>query len=81
MRDGDELRRKYDVVWLTSFDSLWKMLDDAEMNGLKQAITQGMGFIHTGGPASFHGGFGWAACLDFTALSDVRPSPSAKGTT
>ena len=73
LRNAEELRRKYDVVWLTSFDSLWKLLNDAEADGLKQAIRQGLGFIHTGGPGSFHGGFGRGACLDFTPLAEALP--------
>ena len=73
LRDTGEIREKYDVVWLTSFDSAWKFLDDSMVQGLKQAIHQGVGFIHTGGPGSFHGGFGMGACLEFTGLGDVLP--------
>ena len=73
LRDSEQLRRDYDVVWLAAFDSLWKVLDSSEAEGLKKAVEDGLGFIHTGGHGSFHGGFGEGACLDFTALADVLP--------
>ena len=73
LRDGEELRKKYDVVWLAAFDSLWKLLEKGEAEGLRSAIEKGLGFIHTGGRGSFHGGFGEGACLDFTPLAEVLP--------
>ena len=63
LRDPAELRGKYDLIWLASFDSLWKLLDAREAEGLKQAINQGLGFIHSGGPGSFHGGSFRLLCL------------------
>ena len=73
LKNPEEIRKKYDVVWLACFDSLWKLMDDEMANGLKQAISEGMGFIHTGGPGSFHGGFGRAALIDVRSLADVLP--------
>ena len=73
LRDAEQLRKDYDVVWLAAFDSFWKLLDNNEAEGLKKAIREGVGFIHTGGRGSFHGGFGEGACLDFTPLVDVLP--------
>ena len=73
LRNPEEIRRRYDVVWLACFDSLWKLLDNEMAEGLKQAIQQGVGFIHTGGPGSFHGGFGRAALLDIRPLAEVLP--------
>ncbi len=67
------IRQKYDLVWLTAADSIWKLLGDNEAEALRDAIHEGVGFIHTGGSGSFHGGFGRAAGLDFTALADVLP--------
>ena len=61
-------RKKYDVVWLGAFDSFWKL-----RTGLKTAIHDGVGFIHSGGRGSYHGGFGEGACLDFTSLADIFP--------
>ena len=49
------------------------MLDAREAEGLKQAINHGLGFIHSGGPGSFHGGSTQAALLGFTALAEVLP--------
>lgn len=73
LHDPERIKRKYDVVWLTSFDSLWKLLNAKEAAELTEAIREGVGFIHTGGPGSFHGGFGRAACLDFTPLAEALP--------
>lgn len=73
LQDSERVRREYDLVWLTSFDSLWKLLNATDARGLKAAIHNGLSFVHTGGPGSFHGGFGRAACLDFTPLADVLP--------
>jgi len=73
LNDSEQLRKKYDVIWLAAFDSLWKLLNDDEVEGLKRAVHEGVGFIHTGGRGSFHGGFGEGACLDFTSLTDMLP--------
>ena len=73
LRDPGEIRRNFDLVWLSSFDSLWKLLDDQAANGLKQAIHEGVGFVHSGGPGSFHGGSIRASLLNFTPLADVLP--------
>lgn len=73
LRNPGELRKRYDVVWLACFDSLWKLLDNEMAEGLKQAVQEGVGFIHTGGPGSFHGGFGRAALLDVRPLAEVLP--------
>ena len=73
LKNPEEIRKKYDVVWLACFDSLWKLLDDEMADGLKQAVSQGVGFIHTGGPGSFHGGFGRAALVDVRSLTEVLP--------
>jgi beta-mannosidase len=73
LRNPEQIKQQYDIVWLTSFDSLWKLLDAKIAAGLTEAIREGVGFIHTGGPGSFHGGFGRAACLDFSRLAEVLP--------
>jgi len=71
--NADELRREFDLVWLSSFDSFWKLLDGRAAEGLKQAVHAGLGFIHSGGPGSFHGGSIRAALLNLTPLADVLP--------
>ncbi len=73
LRDAGQLRRKYDVIWLGSFEALWKVLDDDMAEGIAQAVKDGVGFIHTGGESSFHGGEGIAACLDMTKLPELLP--------
>jgi beta-mannosidase len=73
LHDASALRSRYDVVWLTSFDRLWKLLDNRMAEGLLQAIGAGLGFIHTGGTGSFHGGAVHAACLEFTRIADLLP--------
>jgi hypothetical protein len=60
-------------VWLASLDSLWKLIDNDMADGLRQAIFDGVGFIHTGGEGSFHGGYGRAAMLDVLPLADALP--------
>jgi hypothetical protein len=73
LRDSEEIRKEFDVVWLASFDSFWKLLSQAEAEGLKRAISEGVAFIHSGGPGSYHGGFGHGACLEFTPLAEILP--------
>ncbi|MCL5098013.1 MAG: glutamine amidotransferase [Candidatus Omnitrophica bacterium] len=73
LRDSEEVRRKYDIVWLACFDSIWKLMDDNSSIGLAQAIKQGVGFIHTGGEGSFHGGAGHGSLIDARPLSEALP--------
>jgi hypothetical protein len=80
LRSPEEIRKKYDVIWVASFDSFWKLLGNDTGQALKEAIHQGVGFIHTGGPASFHGGRGHGAYLEFTPLADVLPVETGGGT-
>jgi beta-mannosidase len=73
LRDPETLCEQYDAVWLGSFDSLWKLMDDEMAKGLAGAIERGVGFIHTGGEGSFHGGAGRGALIDARALAEVLP--------
>jgi beta-mannosidase len=73
LKNPAAIRAKFDVVWLTSLDSLWKLMDDATADGLRQAIQDGVGFIHTGGEGSFHGGYGRAAMIDVRPLAEALP--------
>jgi hypothetical protein len=81
LRRGDELLRKYDVLWLTGWESLWKILEDDMASGIVQAVEKGLGFVHSGSGASFRGwnGVPYAACLDFTPLGPVLPVALRKG--
>jgi beta-mannosidase len=79
LRDAKELEKKYDVIWVGSFEALWKVLDDDMAEGIAQAVKDGVGLIHTGSESSFHGGEALAACLDFTKLADVLPVKVREG--
>src|ERR1035438_9764106 len=46
---------------------------DDMVEGIARAVKEGVGFIHTGGESSFHGGEGVAACLHLTRLTDLLP--------
>jgi len=78
LKDSAAIKNSYDVVWLASFDSIWKLLSKDEAEGLKQAVSEGLSFIHTGGPGSFHGGYGKGACLELTSLAEMLPVNSMK---
>lgn len=73
LQDSRGLQRDFDLVWLSSFDSFWKLLDAKAGEGLAAAIRGGLGFVHSGGPGSFHGGSIRAALLELTSLGDVLP--------
>jgi hypothetical protein len=79
LRNAQELKKKYDVIWVGSFEALWKVLDDDMAEGVAQAIQDGVGLIHTGSESSFHGGEALAACLDFTKLAEVLPVKVREG--
>jgi len=44
-----------------------------EWQAIVDAVEDGIGFIHTGGQASFHGGDGRGAQLDATPLAEILP--------
>jgi len=79
LRNAKELEKEYDVIWVGSFEALWKVLDDDMAEGVAQAVKDGVGLIHTGSESSFHGGEGLAACLDFTKLAEVLPVKVREG--
>ena len=79
LRQAEELRKNYDVIWLGPFEALWKVLDDDMAAGLAQAIHEGVSFIHSGGESSFHGGDSVGACFDLTPLADVLPVSVSQG--
>ena len=73
LSDAEAIHKKYDIVWLTSFASLWKLMDDDIARSLATAIKNGTGFIHTGGEGSFHGGNGNGALIEARALAEALP--------
>ena len=73
LKDPAAIRAKYDVVWLAPMDHFWKLVEPAMGNGLAEAVKQGVGFIHSGGNAAFHGGEAVSACLDLTRIAEILP--------
>jgi uncharacterized membrane protein len=67
------IRAKYDVVWLAPLDHFWKLVEPGIGDGLAEAVRQGVGFIHSGGDAAFHGGAAKGACLELTRLEEILP--------
>ena len=73
LKDATALRARYDVVWLAPLDHFWKLVEPAMGDGLGEAVRQGVGFIHSGGNSSFHGGDARPADLDLTRLAELLP--------
>lgn len=67
------LRERFDVIWFAGWDMASQQFTKAELAAVADAVRAGIGFIHTGGQASFHGYNGRAALLDRTPLADVIP--------
>ncbi len=73
LKNAASIRARYDVVWLAPVDFFWKLVDPAMGDGLAEAVRQGVGFIHSGGNASYHGGEAVTACLDLTRIAELLP--------
>ena len=73
LKSAEAIRAKYDVVWLAPLDHFWKLVEPAIGDGLVQEVKQGVGFIHSGGDAAFHGGAAISACLELTRLAEILP--------
>ena len=73
LSDAAALHKKYDVIWLGSFEAIAKVLPLESATAIQGAVKLGTGFIHTGGIGSFHGGQGHAAILEATSLADILP--------
>jgi beta-mannosidase len=73
LRSAETIRAEYNVVWLAPLDHFWKLVNPAMGDGLAEAVRQGVGFIHSGGNAAFHGGAAKAACLELTRLAEILP--------
>ncbi len=69
----EELRRAYDVIWLTGFNTYWLAAPEKWSNLISQAVEAGMPLVHSGGLASFHGGGGNAAALELTPIGKLLP--------
>jgi beta-mannosidase len=73
LNDGATIHARYDVIWLGSFEALAKVLPQKTATALVDAVRAGSGFIHTGGPGSFHGGQGHSALVEATQLDALLP--------
>jgi beta-mannosidase len=73
LKNADALRNKYDVMWLGPLDHFWKLVEPQIGDGVAEAVRHGLGFIHTGGDAAFHGGAARGACLELTRLAELLP--------
>lgn len=68
-----DLAARFDVVWFSGWDYAAHQFRALEWQRIAAAVEAGVGFVHTGGQASFHGGDGRGALLDCTALEPVLP--------
>jgi beta-mannosidase len=73
LNDGAAIHARYDVIWLGSFEALAKVLSKETATALVAAVKAGSGFIHTGGPGSFHGGQGHSGLVEATDLDALLP--------
>jgi uncharacterized membrane protein len=73
LADGVALHRHYDVIWLSAFENFAHIFDPRAAHGIKEAVSAGSGFIHTGGDSSYHGGQARQALVEFTELADLLP--------
>ena len=64
---------RFDVLWFSGWDGAAHQFRAQEFGNIASAVALGLGFVHTGGQGSFHGGDGRGALLDCTALGDVLP--------
>jgi hypothetical protein len=67
------LADRFDAVWFSGWDAAIHYFRASELAAIAEATRAGVGFIHTGGQASFHGGDGRGAQLDVTPLTEVLP--------
>lgn len=70
---SENIGDRCDVIWFTGWDEAARHFRSTEFQNIADAVEAGVGFIHTGGQASFHGGDGRGAMLDVTPLADVLP--------
>ena len=69
----EALGERYDVLWFAGWDYAAHQFRESEWERIEAAVRGGLGFVHTGGQASFHGGDGRGALLDATPLGAVLP--------
>jgi beta-mannosidase len=67
------LQERVDVIWYAGWDYGAHLFRGEEWTKIAEAVAAGVGFVHTGGQASFHGGDGRGALIDSTPLAAVLP--------
>jgi beta-mannosidase len=70
---SQQLAGHFDAVWFAGWDYAAHLFREQEWAAIAAAVESGVGFVHTGGQASFHGGDGRGALLDCTPLDPVLP--------
>ena len=70
---SEGLDGRVDVVWFAGWDYAAHQFRESEWANIAAAVPAGVGFVHTGGQASFHGGDGAGRMLDITPLGEVLP--------
>lgn len=70
---SEDITERYDVVWYAGWDYGAHLFRAQEWQNIADAVAAGVGFVHTGGQASFHGGDGRGALIDSTPLEPVLP--------
>ncbi|MFN8221732.1 MAG: glutamine amidotransferase [Gaiellales bacterium] len=70
---SEDIADRFDVVWYAGWDYGAHLFRDREWENVATAVGAGVGFVHTGGQGSFHGGDGRGALIDSTALEPVLP--------
>jgi len=73
LANSERLRQDYDVIWLAGYDNYWREAAPEITNSIMSAVNSGCAFVHTGSPASFHGGGEKTAALDLTPLAQLLP--------
>lgn len=70
---SEGLEERVDIIWYAGWDYGAHLFRDSEWMNIAEAVAAGVGFVHTGGQASFHGGDGRGALIDSTSLEPVLP--------
>jgi beta-mannosidase len=70
---SEGLGERFDVVWYAGWDYGAHVFSEQEWANVTAAVHSGVGFVHTGGQGSFHGGDGRGALIDLTALDPALP--------
>ncbi len=70
---SEGLGERFDVLWYAGWDYGAHVFSGQEWANVAAAVRSGLGFVHTGGQGSFHGGDGRGALIDLTPLDPALP--------